>query len=140
MLEVDGVELLPLVLGRAEEVPVRAIVADVVHEHVDPLAVDGQGCARELLDGCSVADVAQHRNRAAAGALDRGDGGFEQLTVDVVHHDGRARGGQAAGDTATDPRRAAGDDGDLPGEQPVHVPVAPFRLGPRATSTATRSR
>ena len=140
MLEVDGVELLPLVLGRAEEVPVRAVVADVVHEHVDPLAVDGQGSVRELLDGCSVADVAHHRDGAAAGALDRGDGGFEQLTVDVVHHDGRARGGQAAGDTATDPRRAAGDDGDLPGEQLAHVPVAPFRRGPRATSTATRSR
>ena len=92
VLEVERVQRVPVVLRRVHEAAGGAVVADVVHEHVDVAGLE-RGVAHAA-HGRGVTDVAIDDDRASALALDVGAGSRRQGGIDVVHDHERTRARQ----------------------------------------------
>src|SRR5207302_7470760 len=94
VLEVEGVERGPLVLGRAQESAVGAVVADVVDGHVEAAAVDAEGGGAYCGHDLGRADVTGDADSPPARRLDVGEGRRQQVAVDVVDDHQRTLGRQ----------------------------------------------
>ena len=89
----------------------------VVHQHVDA----AERLRRERHEGLAlrtVADVRRGRDGATAGRDDGGGGLLGDVAVEVAEHDARPALGQELAVRPAHAARAAGDDGDAPGERP----------------------
>ena len=121
--EVDGVEVVPLLVGLLVERLARsAVVPDVVDEHVDAAVLVARGRHQRVRDS-RVTHVGDHRDRAFTADLDLRRA--RAIRIDLREDDTRAFGDEPFDDAAPDPAPAAGDDRDLPleqgyGERPRH--------------------
>ena len=116
--EVDGVEIGPLGIRLlVEGLACTAVVADVVHEHVDPpVLVPCRGDQR--VRGIRIADVAHDPDRTFA---DRDLRLSRALAVDLGEDDLGTFGNEPFDDAPADAGTAARHDRDLPGEQRLHA-------------------
>ncbi len=118
--QVDVVHLLPRLRRRIVERHQRPVVADVVHQHVDPpvLGEHGLGQPGDVVVGGDVDDVAADRStRAGDFVVDA----VRALPIDLGDLDERAVLGEQPGDARADAVAAAGDHRDPAVEQPVPV-------------------
>ena len=120
MPQVDVVHLLPRLRRGLAEGHQRPVVADVVHQHIDP-PVFGEYCLGQLGDIVVEGDVDDMSPDASARAGHLVANPVCAIPIDFCDLDGSAVLGEKAGDPRADAVAATGDNGHLSVEQPIPV-------------------